>query len=190
MPELRKRWKLVSWPFKKIDEQRTSSFNALVTELKTDIDGKFTDIAKTSEENSKNLEKRFDAIDDKFVEMDGKLSSLVDDQTKTQEQLDALAAARIKNHVLNFARQCRKGEQHSHEDFANLFRDHKIYSALVTRYGWDNDVYTHDFDYITHNLGKIYNDAINYLVVTYQIDGDIAIKIKKFMMNVILKVVS
>ena len=36
---------------------------------------------------------------------------------------------------------------------------------------------THDSDYIIHNLGKIYNDAINYLVVTYQIDGDTAIKI-------------
>ena len=43
------------------------------------------------------------------------------------------AAARIKNHVLNFARQCRKGEPHSHEDFANLFQENKEYQTLGRR---------------------------------------------------------
>ena len=63
-------------------------------------------------------------------------------------ELDRLAAARIKNHVLNFARQCRKGEAHSHEDFVNLFKENREYEALVAKYKWENDVYKHDYAYI------------------------------------------
>ena len=79
-----------------------------------------------------------------FVELEKRFDKLDARQQETEERLDMLAAARIKNHVLNFARQCRKGEPHSHEDFANLFKENKEYEALFKKYNWDNDVYKHD----------------------------------------------
>lgn len=147
-------WKLISWPFRKaiqkIDEQRTNSFKSLIKELKTDIDTKMTEIRNDSNKNCAavkkclgDLEKRFDKLDEK--------------QSETEERLDMLAAARIKNHVLNFARQCRKGEPHSHEDFANLFKENKQYESLVEKYGWDNDVYKHDYAYIL----RVYDECNN-----------------------------
>lgn len=141
-------WKAISWPFKKVDEQRTGSFKSLIAELKTDLDSKIEEMHTDSMNNCASvkacfteLEKRFDKLDDKQVE--------------TEERLDALAAARIKNHVLNFARQCRKGEPHSHEDFANLFKENKEYEKLVEKYGWENDVYTHDLAYVK----RVYDDC-------------------------------
>ena len=125
-------WKLITLPIRKIEEQRTIDFKNIVAELKTDIDSKLD-----------SLEKRFDKLDDK--------------QKETEERIDLLAAARIKNHVLNFARQCRKGEPHSHEDFANLFEENNAYQELVKKYNWTNDVYKHDFAYIQ----KVY-DECNY----------------------------
>ena len=143
-------WKFFSWPLRKIDEQRTDSFKNLMAELKTDIDNKIDEMHTDSMNNCASvkacfveLEKRFDKLDDK--------------QAETEERLDALAAARIKNHVLNFARQCRKGEPHSHEDFANLFVENKEYEKLVDKYGWQNDVYVHDFAYIK----RVYDDCNN-----------------------------
>lgn len=134
-------WKSISWPFKKIDEQRTGSFKNLIENLKSDIDTKLLDMSKSSEANCAavkscftNLEKRFDKLDEK--------------QQETEERLDLLAAARIKNHVLNFARQCRQNIPHSHEDFVFLFQENAEYQALVKRYHWDNDVYKHDYAYI------------------------------------------
>ena len=90
-----------------------------------------------------------------FTELDKRFDKLDEKQNETEERLDALAAARIKNHVLNFARQCRKDEPHSHEDFANLFRENKEYEKLVEKYDWDNDVYKHDFAYIK----RVYDDC-------------------------------
>lgn len=141
-------WKLISWPFKKIDEQRTSSFKAIVAELKVDIDTKLGGMTDATSANCEALKKRFDQLEIRFDKLDEK-------QNETEERLDALAAARIKNHVLNFARQCRKGEPHSHEDFANLFKENKQYEKLVEKYDWDNDVYKHDFAYIK----RVYDDC-------------------------------
>lgn len=131
---LRWLWKGISWPVRhvveKADERRVNVFKEMITELKKDVDAKFDD-----------LEKRFDRFEER--------------QTQTDARLDAMTAARIKNHVLNFARQCRKGEPHSHEDFANLFKENKEYEALVTKYGWENDVYIHDFAYIV----RVYDEC-------------------------------
>lgn len=134
-------WKLISWPFKKIDEQRTGSFKNIVTDLKTELDTKFTDIVQAQQSNYTEVKSCFVELEKRFDKLDAR-------QQETEERLDMLAAARIKNHVLNFARQCRKGEPHSHEDFANLFKENKEYEALVKKYNWDNDVYKHDFAYI------------------------------------------
>ena len=140
-------WKLISWPFKKVDEQRTASFKNIVLELKTDIDAKMTELHNDSMSNCTSvkecftdLEKRFDSLDEK--------------QKETEEKLDKLAAARIKNHVLNFARQCRTGIPHSHEDYRNLFEEAKIYDQLVAKYQWTNNVYKHDFEYIQKHYDK------------------------------------
>lgn len=139
------RWicKLITWPIRKIEEPRTSSLKQMVTDLRTDIDTKLQNISAATVDNLTQLEQRFDKLETRFDKLDEK-------QQETEERLDSLAAARIKNHVLNFARQCRKGEYHSHEDFANLFNENKIYQRLVKKYNWENDVYTHDFEFIQH----------------------------------------
>lgn len=142
--------KIITYPFRKINERRSDSIRSLIGQLKTDIDAKLAEMATESANNCKvvkesltELEKRFDKLDDK--------------QSKTEERLDMLAAARIKNHVLNFARQCRKGEPHSHEDFANLFAENTEYQILVEKYKWSNDVYKHDFAYIQ----RVYDECNN-----------------------------
>ena len=143
-------WKLISWPFRKIDEQRTDSFKALINSLKIDIDNKMTEMHEDSMSNCASVKAC-------FVELDKRLDDMTKKQSETEERLDALAAARIKNHVLNFARQCRKNESHSHEDFANLFKENKEYQKLVEKYGWENDVYAHDFAYIQ----RVYDECNN-----------------------------
>ena len=141
-------WKAISWPFRKIDEQRTNSFKNLILALKTDIDSKMQEMHNDSMNNCASVKACFTELEARFDKLDEK-------QSETEERLDLLAAARIKNHVLNFARQCRKGEPHSHEDFANLFRENKEYEKLVDKYNWDNDVYKHDFAYIQ----RVYDDC-------------------------------
>ena len=143
-------WKLISWPFRKIDEQRTGSFKNIVNDLKTELDTKFTDMVQTQQTNCSEVKSCFVELEKRFDKLDAR-------QQETEERLDMLAAARIKNHVLNFARQCRKGEPHSHEDFANLFKENKEYEALVKKYSWDNDVYKHDFAYIQ----RVYDEHNN-----------------------------
>ena len=144
--------KIISYPFKKANEKQADSVKNLISELKTDIDTKLKELAEESASNCKavrsslaELEKRFDKLDDK--------------QGETEERLDMLAAARIKNHVLNFARQCRKGELHSHEDFANLFAENLEYQKLVAKYNWSNDVYKHDFAYIQRMYDECNNNG-------------------------------
>lgn len=178
-------WKAISWPFRKVDEQRTQSFKNIVKSLKTDMDTKFEDITNTVDSKidalSTNVDNKIDemstsfnesldkinttfdqklnevstsqtsncsAVKECFADLKQSFEALAEQQLTTEERLDMLAAARIKNHVLNFARQCRKGEKHSHEDFANLMRENLTYLELVKKYGWQNDVYTHDFAYI------------------------------------------
>lgn len=142
---LRWLWKLISWPFRKLtqkaNEQLTNYFKQTMADLKDDINTKIAEIREDSNKNCAAVKKCLGDLEKRFDKMDEK-------QSETEERLDALAAARIKNHVLNFARQCRKGEPHSHEDFANLFRENKQYESLVEKYGWENDVYKHDFAYI------------------------------------------
>lgn len=161
-------WKAISLPFRKIDEQRTNSFKNIVVTFQSDIENRLNDMT-TSFDNKLNemassqssncatvkscfvdLEKRFDKLEDKLKVLDEK-------QTDTELKLDLLAAARIKNHVLNFARQCRKGEPHSHEDFANLFRENEQYENLVHKYKWKNDVYSRDYAYIQ----RVYDECNN-----------------------------
>ena len=134
-------WKMICYPFKKINEKRTNSLKNLITELKTDIETKLNTLSTESNANCT-------AVKSCFTELEKRFDKLDTQQKDTEERLDLLAAARIKNHVLNFARQCRKGEPHSHEDFANLFAENKEYQKLVEKYHWDNDVYKHDYAYI------------------------------------------
>ena len=143
-------WKLTSWPFRKIDEQRTESFKNLITNLNITIDNKLTNLAAESNANCA-------AVKACFVNLEKRLDDLDEQQKLTEERLDMLAAARIKNHVFNFARQIRKGEQHSHEDFVNLIKENAEYEALVEKYScideahkkaWENGVYTRDFAFI------------------------------------------
>lgn len=144
-------WKAISWPFRKIDEQRTNSFKNLVVELKSDIDEKLSAMKDVTSMNCDALKGRFDKLEVRLDKMDER-------QKATDERLDMLAAARIKNHVLNFARQCRRGESHSHEDFANLIKENKEYESLISKYKWTNDVYKHDFAYILREYDRCNNE--------------------------------
>lgn len=165
-------WKSASWPFRKIDEQRTQSFKNIVASMKTDLDTKLSNLTTSVDTQVQTLSTTFDnkltemasaqnanctAVKSCFTELEKRFDKLDEKQVETEERLDELAAARIKNHVLNFARQCRKGEPHSHEDFANLIKEHEIYESLVAKYQsmdevhrkkWENNVYKHDFAYI------------------------------------------
>lgn len=151
-------WKAISFPFRKIDEQRTQSFKNIIVSFKSDFESKMKDLSDSFDaklsEMTDSQNQNCSAVKAGFVDLKKRFDKLDEKQQETEERLDALAAARIKNHVLNFARQCRKGEKHSHEDFANLFKENKTYEELVTKYGWENDVYKHDFAYIQ----RVYDD--------------------------------
>lgn len=145
-------WKLISWPVRKIDEQRTQSFKNIIITFQSDFDDKLNKLSDTFNsklaEMSTSQNNNCATVKECFTQLEERFDKLDERQKETEEKLDKLAAARIKNHVLNFARQCRKGEGHSREDFANLFRENSQYLELVQRYGWVNDVYKHDFAYI------------------------------------------
>lgn len=64
-----------------------------------------------------------------------------------ERQQDAMAAARIKAHVLNFSRSLRIGEKHTEEDFQNLIKENEEYQGLVAKHSWTNDVYKADYEY-------------------------------------------
>lgn len=154
---LRWLWRLISWPFRKLiqktNEQLTNYFKQTMADLRDDINTKMAEIRDDSNKNCAAVKKCLGDLEKRFDKMDEK-------QSETEERLDALAAARIKNHVLNFARQCRKGEPHSHEDFANLFRENKQYESLVEKYGWENDVYKHDFAYIVRMYDECNDNGV------------------------------
>lgn len=152
-------WKLIRWPFKKINEVRKKYIKALFDDLKKDFDASIKNLNASTSSNCEVLKQQFETMSTRFDNLDAQ-------QKITEERLDKLAAARIKNHVLNFARQCRKGEPHSHEDFANLFKEHQEYEALVEKYQkmdeahrreWENNVYKHDYAYIL----RVYDECNN-----------------------------
>lgn len=145
-------WKLITWPFRKINEKRTNSIQNLFADLKADIDNQLKQLSSGTTQNCTVLKERFDSMEKRFDKLDTQ-------QRDTEERLDKLAAARIKNHVLNFARQCRKGEPHSHEDFANLFNENKEYEILVEKYNWENDVYAEDYGYVKRVYRKMCDEG-------------------------------
>ena len=156
-------WKAISWPFRKIDEQRTQSFKNIVASMKTDLDAKLEEMQAAANSNCDSVKACLTSLESKFSDLEGRFDALDAAQSQTDERLDKLAAARIKNHVLNFARQCRKGEEHSREDYRNLFEEVKIYDALVLKYqsmdeahfkAWENNVFKHDFAYIEQTFDE------------------------------------
>lgn len=159
-------WKAISFPFRKIDKQRMQSFKNILVLFQSDFDTKLNDLTTAFDsklnEMANSQNENCTAVKAGFTDLKKRFDKLDEKQQETEERLDTLAAARIKNHVLNFARQCRRGEAHSHEDFANLFRENKIYEELVAKYEWENDVYKHDFAYI-QRVYDDHNDKGNFL---------------------------
>jgi len=156
-------WRAISWPFKKIDEQRTQSFKSLMEEMKADMDTKLKEMTASSNENCNQVKACFKDLSQQLSDLETRFDNLDAKQVETDERLDRLAAARIKNHVLNFARQCRKGEPHSREDYKNLFEECKIYESLIEKYqsmdeehckAWENNVFKHDFAFIEHTYDE------------------------------------
>ena len=141
-------WRVVSWPFRKTDEQRTQSFKKLMEEMKSDMDTKLKEMTVSSNENCNQVKACFKNLSQQLSDLETRFDNLDAKQVETDERLDRLAAARIKNHVLNFARQCRKNEPHSHEDFSNLADEVSEYKKLVDKYDWTNDVFSNDWSYI------------------------------------------
>lgn len=166
---LRWLWKLLSWPFRKIDEQRTQSFKNLMITFKADFETKLENLKTTFNNNLTKMASEQNsnctAVKACFTELEGRFDTLEADQRQTEEKLDKLAAARIKNHVLNFARQCRNNEKHSREAFVNLIHEHEYYESLVSKYQamdedhkkeWENNVYAHDYAYVM----KVYDKCL------------------------------
>ena len=141
-------WRAISWPFRKIDEQRTQSFKKLMEEMKADMDTKLKEMTASANENCNQVKACFKDLSQQLSDLETRFDNLDAKQVETDERLDRLSAARIRNHVLNFARQCRKGEPHSHEDFSNLADEVSEYKVLVEKYKWENDVFKNDWAYI------------------------------------------
>lgn len=85
--------------------------------------------------------KRIDALDEKFAEVDSRL----DEQAK---QIDMQRIANIRSLILDFANSCRNGVGHSHEEYLHVLDENGNYEALIRKYDIKNSVYKESYDYI------------------------------------------
>ena len=167
---LRWLWKLISWPFRKIDEQRTNSFKNIVINFQSDMDKKldivkasldtrFNDVAITFDnklaefstaQNANctaikscftELEKRFDTLDAKQSETEVRLNGI-------DKKQDMQTADRIRTHVLNFAEDLRRGNTRTKEDFDLVLKEDEAYEEIMKRYEIKNNVYSHAIKFI------------------------------------------
>ena len=167
---LRWLWKVISWPFKKIDEQRTASFKNVVIGFQADMEEKlnsvtaslntkFDDITITFDnkleemstaQNSNctavkacftELEKRFDTLDAKQSETEKRLNEI-------DKKQDMQTADRIRAHVLNFAEDLRRGNLRTLEDFNVVMKEDEKYEEIMKHYEVKNNVYSHAIKFI------------------------------------------
>ena len=87
-------WKCISFPFRKIDEQRTQSFKNIVLEMKSEIDNKLTDMTASFDNKlnematSQNL--NCAAVKAGFVDLEKRFDSLDEKQRKQMKDLTSL----------------------------------------------------------------------------------------------------
>lgn len=167
---LRWLWKLISWPFKKIDEQRTNSFKNIIISFKKEIESKldivtasldtrFNDVSITFDNKLNEfyvaqnanctdvkacfteLEKRFDALDTKQSDAENRFNEI-------EKKQDMQTADRIRTHILNFAEDLRRGNTRTKEDFDTVMKEDEIYESIVEQYELKNNVYAHAIKFI------------------------------------------
>ena len=163
-------WKLISWPFRKIDEQRTNSFKNIIisfqSEMETKLDSvtasldtRFNDVSITFDNKLNELstvqnnncaavkscftelEKRFDALDAKQSDTEIRLNEI-------DKKQDMQTADRIRAHVLNFAEDLRRGNLRTLEDFNVIMKEDENYEEIMKRYEIKNNVYFHAIKFI------------------------------------------
>jgi len=137
--------------FKWIGDRITAGLRADIADLKKTTDDRFTEMKKDTDERMNRIEDAVAQIREKNIQSDDKFQKQL---AEIEERQDLQMASRIKAHVLNFSRQCRNGEKHSLEDFKNVVRENETYEQLVEKYGWKNDVYKMDFDYIMADYNR------------------------------------
>lgn len=142
-----------------IGDRITGGLRADIADLKANTDNKFAEMKSDTDANLRELK---DSVNDSLAEIKAKsamnVAQFINQKNEIEERLDRLAAARIKAHVLNFGRQCRNHEKHTHEDFLNLIAENTEYEGLVKKYGWQNDVYKEDYAYIMEIYRKCIRD--------------------------------
>lgn len=138
-----------------IGDRITSGLRADIADLKKSTDDRLA----ATEQHITELK---DSMSNSLEELKAKTSfndaEFQRQQKEIEERLDRLAAARIKAHVLTFSRQCRNQEKHTHEDFMNLIEENAEYERLVKKYGWKNDVYKEDYEFVMEIYRKCLRD--------------------------------
>ena len=135
--------------FRWIGDRLLGSLRSDIAALKENTDSKF---AEMKAETDQHLTELKNSVNESLAEIKAKTNFMESESQRQrkdiEERLDRLAAARIKAHVLEFSRECRNQERHTHEDFKNLIEENEEYEGLVAKYKWRNDVYKEDYEYI------------------------------------------
>ena len=167
---LRWLWKAISWPFKKIDEQRTSSFKNIVTGFQTEIEGKISEMTTSFNSKVTQLSSSFDeklnemataqnanctAVKSCFTELEKRFDALDSKQSDTEERLneidkkqDMQTADRIRTHIFNFAEDLRRGNTRTKGEFDTVIKEDEVYEEIIKRYDIKNNVYAHAIKFI------------------------------------------
>ena len=163
-------WKLISWPFRKIDEQRTNSFKNIVISFQSDMEQKLDSVTASLDTRFNDITISFDnklnemstaqnsnctAVKTCFTELEKRFDTLDTKQSETEERLneidkkqDMQTADRIRTHVLNFAEDLRRGNRRTKEDFDLLLDEDKAYELIMEKYEESNNVYCHAIKFV------------------------------------------
>ena len=169
-------WKLISWPFRKIDEQRTQSFRNIVIGFKSDFDTKLNNMTINIDNQLQTVTNSFDeklnemstaqnanctAVKSCFTELEKRFDTLDSKQSETEERLnkidkkqDMQTADRIRAHVLNFAEDLRRGNNRTKEDFDVVLKSDEQYEEIMERYEIKNNVYAHAIKFINNKYDE------------------------------------
>lgn len=163
-------WKLISWPFRKIDEQRTNSFKNIIITFQSDmetkldavtasLDTRFNDVSVTFDNkleefstaqnaNCTAVKACFTELEKRFDTLDAKQSDTEDRLNEIDKKQDMQTADRIRTHVLNFAEDLRRGNTRTLEDFNLIIGEDKDYEQIMEKHNESNNVYCHAIKFI------------------------------------------
>ena len=102
-----------------------------------------------------DIEKRFDSlgddIDKRFQDLKADVNRQVHD---VGDSIDENELDRIRWEILDFASKCRRGSDHTKDEFEHVIAQNTKYERLLEKTGRENGVYTEEYKYIM----RIYHD--------------------------------